>query len=209
MTTWTNSKMASVGDTGPRLEGDGPRAVHGNLSAWDVKGTQQQQPVTRIRKRLLKLSIDWMQTPEEPEERGGNKIYFSVHTTVTGTTGITVSRVLRLPCHVELDVIGGGGTRRLVEALFVLRNERGCTFAVFDAIDQVHFIVKPNEIVSILDSLPDRKALARKQINNLTDCFKPRARVRVGWKRKLSALGRVLKGMIAQQRAPDVVGTIV
>ena len=129
---------------------------------------QPPQPETRVLVRLSKLSVNWKKIPEEPEQHYGKNVFFAVQMTATRSTGVTVSSVLRLPCQVELDVTEG---RRLVEALFVIRNKRGCIFAVFDPVNHIHFFAKPREITSILEFLPNRVAMAREQISGSIQCM--------------------------------------
>jgi hypothetical protein len=148
-----------------------PDVMYDGTSESDVEDEpcgQPPQPATQILARLSKLSVNWKKILEAPEHHDGKPIYFAVQMTATRSTGVTVSSVLRLPCQVELDVKEG---RRLVEALFVIRNKRGCVFAVFDAVNHTHFFVKPIEITSILEFLPNRVAMAREQIGNSIKCM--------------------------------------
>ena len=140
------------------------------ISSSDAKEEEcgQQHPVDRFLVRLSKLSVDWRKIPEKPEHHDGKNVFFCVNVKATMSTGATASIVFRLPCEVELDVKGGG---RLVEALFVIRNKRGCVFAVFDAVNQIHFFAKPNEITTILEFLPNRVAMARGQIGKSIQCM--------------------------------------
>jgi hypothetical protein len=145
--------------------------VDAPIRTADVSNPNQDARPTQILARLSKLSIDWGNTTEAPEKHAGKRIYFAVQMKATRSDGSTVTSVLRLPRRMKLGVRGGDGGRRLVEALFVIRNKRSYDFAVFDAVDQVHFRAKPIQIVSILDFLPNKKAMARDQISNLVDCF--------------------------------------
>jgi hypothetical protein len=118
---------------------------------------------------ISKLSVDWKGTTEEPELHGGKNVFFAVKTNATLSTGVIVTSVLRFPCRVELSA---KGCRRLVEVLFVIKNQRGCDLAVFDETKGLHFLAKPIAVVSVLEFLPDRVIMAREQIGKSMQSLK-------------------------------------
>jgi hypothetical protein len=168
----TNSEIDVPETPETTTDGEGANAMGydgtSEFEGGDEPCGQPQKPEPRVLVRLSKLSVNWKKIPEAPEHHDGKNVFFAVQMTAARCTGVTVSSVLRLPCQVELDVKEG---RRSVEALFVIRNKRGCVFAVFDPVNHTHFFAKPIEITSILEFLPNRVAMAREQISESIKCM--------------------------------------
>ena len=138
----------------------------------------QTVPLHAIFRGLSNVCINWKSSKQlagDPEKHDGKDISFAVYVAANmgvgiGDNGTEIGCMLHLPCMLEV-CRSTDGQRRNVEALFVMRNKRGCVFVIFDGTDNSYSFVKPNEIGALLGFLPSRKDVARARIGDAILAF--------------------------------------
>jgi hypothetical protein len=130
-----------------------------------VKQVLDPVPHHAVFRGLSKLRVVWKKSNLKlSEKHDGRDVCFSVYISASmglGVDSVTIGSVIHLPCSVELAAT----PNQRVEVLFVIRSKRGCTFAVFDEMNNSFSFVKPIDISTILEFLPNRKAVARTRIS--------------------------------------------